>query len=165
MHECAEGIVPMSLVQLPQLRDGRDDETAKIKLINQLRRNVPGPTQTVQASGSINLLTTGIYEIVPANATGWVTLKAFIIPDTVTGAQSVGSNVSIGTAASLYTDIYLLNNLGVGLVAGQPVELTPFTTDPDLPIVETDALSVKVASSSSGPTTLTATFYLLGFYR
>lgn len=146
---------------LPQLDEGRDGPKQLIKLVNQLRRSLPGPAYVVQNAGTFSLLSTQQIEIVSANSTGWVTKSADIIPDAITGAQTGAPIIRIGTVASGYDDVAPLTNLGTALVANRPVAITlaaPLDS-------QTDPIFVDVQTAGTGPTVLNATVYVTGYYR
>lgn len=146
--------------QLPQLRQGRDGETQLYKLVNQLRRNVPAPTMTVIPVGPVDLLTIGETLWIPANSGGWVTTAVYLIPEVIDGVQSGAPQISVGISPSFDTIVTTIS-LGTALVVG---EINPLTLV--LPVVsETQDIMFHVDVGGTGPTTLTATSYIAGFFR
>lgn len=139
-------------------KDG--DEQLK-KLVNQMRRNLPGPAKVIIPVGSLSLLSTGQTLAVPANATGWVTTAAFIVPDEITGAQAGAPIIRIGSNAT-FNDVATVQNLGAALVVDTVV---PVTTLVSPAVALTDDIYFDVQTAGTGPTVLTVTAYVEGFYR
>jgi hypothetical protein len=145
---------------LPQLHEGRDGQKQLIKLVNELRRNVPAPTHSVLPVGEFSLMSSGQIPCVPVTVVGWVTTFALIVPVEIVGVQSGGADIRIGTVASGYADIAPSMNLGTALVVGEVVTVT--LTSPAVSV--TDAAYLDVIGGT-GPTTLTAMLYLGGYFR
>lgn len=145
--------------QLPQLHEGRDGPKEQVKLINQLRRNLPGPAMLLIPVGPINLLSGGQTLAIAANANGWVTTFVDLVPDVITGAQSSAPDIRIGSNAT-FDDVVPSVSLGTTLVVNERVPLTLVS-----PVVSlTNDIYIDILAGS-GPSVLTATVYLSGYYR
>lgn len=143
----------------PQLGT-RDGELEMKRLLNQMRRNLPGPAKMILPVGSLSLLATGQTLAVPANATGWVTTAAYVVPDAITGVQTTAPIIRIGSNAT-FDNVAPLLNLGTTLVVDTVVTVTLAATKLSLE----DDIYFDVQTAGTGPTELTATAYVEGFYR
>jgi len=137
---------------LPQIHEGRDGVTAVIKLLNELRRNVRGPTKTIVPCGSLSLLTSGQTPFIPANAFGWVTTGGYVVPDIITGAQVGAPLIRIGANAT-WDNVVNITNLGLALAVDTAVPLTIVT-----PTVAQANIVYLDVTAGAGPTVLNATF-------
>lgn len=138
----------------------RDGEEQLKKLVNQMRRNLPGPAKILIPVGSLSLLAAAQTLAIPANATGWVTTDAYIVPDEITGVQSTAPIIRIGSNAT-FDNVAPLLNLGTALVVDTAVTITLAATK----LALTDDIYLDVQTAGTGPTELTATVYVDGFYR
>ena len=146
--------------KLPQLRQGFDKERELIKLVNQLRRQLPAPAFLVIPIGPISLLEVATTQLTPNNVNGWRTQFVDIIPISIDGVQSSGADASVGTADSFYEDIVAGFNVGTALVEREAVSLT-VTTPEVCPIVP---IYFDVNFAGSGPTTLNVMVNIGGYF-
>lgn len=144
--------------QLPALHPSRDGLRELIKLINQIRNNVPARTTSVIDIGVVSLLSTSVTEIVPANSSGWVTTAVHLFPVTITGAQATAPIVRLGSNAT-HDNVAPLFNLGIGLVVDTQVSITLATTT-----LQSNPVSFEVQTAGTGPTVLTADVFILGYF-
>lgn len=144
--------------RLPQIQP-RDEDLQLRKLINQMRRNLPGPA-FLRMSVQVDLLTVGTTLVVPANSEGWVTEFIDLFLDDVTGVQGAGADVSIGSNAT-FDNVAVFVNLGAGMVVNEQIQMTPFAPMASL----TDPIYFDVQTAATGPSVLLATVYLAGYFR
>jgi hypothetical protein len=144
----------------PPLVEGRSDERETFRLVNALRENVPGPTFGLIPVGSLSLLSMGQRLAVPASNLGWVTEFIDIVPDTISGgAQTIAPVIRIGSNAT-FDNVAPLLNLGTALVVDTvvPVPLAAAVS-------QRLAIYVDVQTAGFGPSVLSATVYIAGYYR
>lgn len=129
------------------------------RLVNQMRRNLPGPALLRIPLGPVDLLTTGQTLAIPANAEGWASEFIDIIPVTITGAQTGAPIVRLGSNAT-FDNVAPLTNLGTALVADEivPVTLTAPVT------LQSDPVYFDVQTAGTGPTVLTVMVYVAGYF-
>ena len=120
---------------------------------------MPQPAGLLVPAGSINLLAQGLTTIVPASS-GWITTAAFLIADSADGAQLTGATIRIGSAGT-YDEVVAAVNLGTTMVVGELVILTLVT-----PMVSlSGVVALQVDTAATGPTAISASVYLQGFFR
>ena len=143
--------------RLPQIQP-RDEDLQLRKLINQMRRNLPGPA-LLRFSAQVDLLTTNQTIIVPDNANGWVTTFMDLIVNELVGVQTITPEFSAGTLPGI-TNVAGDQSLSATPVVG---EVFPIVTRTPMN-AQTDAIYAVITAAASGPTTLTATVYIGGYF-
>lgn len=144
---------------VPQVHQGRDGAKQLYAMVNQLRRDVPGPTSQ-RYPLVLNLLTLGPTIIVPAGVKGFVPSYVDIVLRTVTGAVVVPAQVEFGSNAT-YDNVAAATVIPGGTLADEVVPVMLAATTMSL----TGPIYANVTVVPTGVTVYTVELYVTGYWR